>query len=93
MISRSAIWIYLCVMLLHLVFRRVLEFLIRLVLRLGMLLNAWILRRLFVKRPNGESWSGTDEQQKRGYRKFPHGRNVARERGPRKYPKSLVQEE
>jgi hypothetical protein len=93
MISRSAMWIYLRVMLLHLVFRRVLEFLIRLVLGLGMLLNAWILRRLFVKRPNGEGRSGTYDQQQRGNHKFPHGRNVARERGPRKYPKSLVQEE
>jgi hypothetical protein len=46
-----------------------------------------------VKRPNGEGRSGTYDQQQRGNHKFPHGRNVARERGPRKYPKSLVQEE
>jgi hypothetical protein len=36
-----------------------------------------------VKRPNGEGRSGTGDQQQRGDRKFPHGRNVAREWGQR----------
>jgi hypothetical protein len=43
---------------------------------------------LFVKRPDGEGRSGTQHQQQRGNRKFPHGWNVARERGGRKYRKS-----
>ena len=64
-------------------FRRILVILILLMLRLGMLCKAWILPRLFVKRPNGKGRSGTGDQQQRGDRKFPHGRNVAREWGQR----------
>jgi len=72
--------------------RSILKVLIRWVLSSGMLHNPWILRGLSVKRPNGEGRSGTHDQQQRGYREFPHGRNVARDWGGRKYRKSLDQE-